>query len=98
MTINVYIVGRLVRIHAAFTTAAGAFIDPEIVMLTYKNPSGIETTLTYPTDAALVKDSVGNYHVDIDANVAGMWYVRGHSTGLGQTAEESQFLILASAF
>ena len=98
MTINTYIVGKLVRIHAAFTTAAGAFIDPEIVTLKHKDPLGVETTLTYPTDAALVKDSVGNYHVDIDAEIAGMWYVRWYSTGLGQTAEESQFLVLTSAF
>lgn len=98
MTINAYTLGKVVRVSAAFTTAAGVATDPTLVLCKYKNPAGIVTTLTYGTDAALVRDSAGNYHVDLDAATEGAWYVRWYSTGSGQTAEESQFLVPTSAF
>lgn len=97
MTINAYNKGDLVRVSAAFTNFVGKPIDPGVVICEYRNPARLRTALTYGTNAALVKDSVGNYHVDIDANVRGMWYVRWYSTGTGQTAAERQFLALESA-
>ncbi len=98
MTINTYDQGDLVRVSAWFAAAAGGATDPAVVKCQHKNPAGTTVTLTYGVDAALVKDSVGNYHVDIDASIEGAWYVRWYSTGTGQAAGESQFLVVTSAF
>ena len=98
MTVNSYDVGALVRCSAAFTNIAGAAIDPAAVKFKYRTPAGSITTLIYGTDAALVKDSVGNYHVDVSPTTHGDWLYRFEATGTGQSAEESLFFIKDSAF
>jgi hypothetical protein len=88
----------MVRVSAAFTNSAGTAVDPTEVYFEYKDPDGIETLLTYGTDAALVRDSAGNYHVDVDADTEGGWYYRWYSTGTGQTAAEGSFGVNGSQF
>lgn len=95
---NTYQKGDLVRCSAAFTNSAGSAVDPAAVRCQYKDPSGNTTSLLYGTDAALVKDSTGNYHADVDADEAGKWYYRFYSTGSGQAADEDTFTVQASAF
>ena len=88
-----YDIGDLARVTAAFTDGAtGAAIDPTAVELTYKDPSGILTTLVYGV-GAISKDSVGNYHADINVTLAGTWTYRWFSTGTGQAASEGLFLV-----
>jgi hypothetical protein len=93
-----YHVGDLVRISAAFTNAAGTAVDPTAVFAKYKDPSGNTTTLEYLVDAALVKDSTGNYHVDIDVDEVSRWRYRFYSTGTGQAANEGSFDVKESEF
>ncbi len=93
-----YQVGDLVRISAIFTNAAGTAVDPTAVLAKYKDPGGVTTTLTYGVDVALVRDSAGNYHVDINAASAGRWRYRFYSTGTGQAANEENFIVESSAF
>lgn len=81
-----YHVGDLVRTTYVWTNAAGAAVDPTAVFVQYRDPSGNVTTLEYGVDAALVKDSTGNYHVDINGDEAGKWLYQGYSTGTGQAA------------
>jgi hypothetical protein len=90
--------GDLVRCSAAFTNSAGTAIDPTAVLFKVKDPSGNITSYTYVTDAELVKDSTGNYHVDVDADEVGKWYYRFYSTGTGQAAGDSDFTILETQF
>lgn len=98
MTINTYDVGGLIRCSAVFTSIAGAAVDPTVVKFKYRTPSGTIATYTYGIDAALVKDSTGHYHVDVDATRDGMWFYRFESTGAGQAAEEHGFFIANSEF
>lgn len=93
-----YQVGDLVRIAGAFTNAAGTAVDPTAVFAKYKDPGGITTALTYGVDVALVRDSAGNYHVDVNADESGVWRYRFYSTGTGQAANEEQFIVEPSAF
>lgn len=95
---NTYDVGDLVRCTGTFTTAAGAATDPTVVGCKVLPPGGTVTTYVYGTDAALVKDSTGVYHVDVSGTVAGYWNYRFYSTGTGQAAGEEAFSIAASAF
>ena len=89
---SVYDLGDEVRVSGHFTTiSTGADQDPTAIFLSIKNPSGTLTTYQYGVDVIIVKDSVGDYHADIDANVAGLWYYRWFSTGTGKAADEGTF-------
>lgn len=90
---NTYDVGDLVRVSAVFANSAGTAIDPTVVTLQVKVPAGTTTTYTYLTDVALVKDSPGHYHVDVNVTASGEWWYRWASTGTGQAAEESAFTV-----
>lgn len=98
MAQNTYDVGDLIRCSGAFTDADSAVLDPTAVLFKFKNPAETTTTYTYGTDAELVKDSVGNYHVDIDTNAAGIWHYRFESTGTGQAAGENYYRARVSNF
>lgn len=90
--------GDLVRIEGVFTTAAGVALDPTAVICEVIAPGGTKTTYTYGTDLALVKDSTGNYHLDISVAVPGTYKYRWHSTGTGQAAEWQRFKVDTSPF
>jgi hypothetical protein len=64
-----------------------------VVKVSVRTPGRVVTTYTYGVDVAVVKDSTGNYHIDIDANAAGTWHARWFSTGTGQAAEEMEFFV-----
>ena len=84
-----YTTGATVRVSAAFTTN-GAAVDPSTVTCKIQNPSGTVTTYTY-AGGTVTRDSLGNYHVDIDANQDGTWLWRFSSTGTGKAADEGRW-------
>ncbi len=85
--------GDLVRVSVEFRNTSGDLADPTAVNMSQRTPAGVTTTYIYSTDAELVKDSTGKYHVDVSASEAGVWYYRFFSTGTGQAAEERQFKV-----
>src|SRR3990172_1771375 len=89
-----------VRVAEEFTrTTDGAAVDPGIIIFKHRmGETGAITTLTYLTDADLIKDSVGNYHVDIDLTTAGMLYWEWRGTGANQAADEGNFVVTESRF
>ena len=93
-----YILGNEVRCDGEFVDEDGVFIDPSTVSFKLKNPAGTIVIYNYPADAQLVKDSVGHYHVDVDANAFGVWYYRFQSTGTGKAADEKSFSVPKSEF
>jgi len=93
-----FVKGELVRVSGAFTNAVGAAADPTAVLFKYMDPEGTVIPLTYGVDAALVRDSLGNFHVDINASQSGTWKWRFYATGTGQTAEEGSFTVSESDF
>ena len=97
MTKNAYDIGDLVRCTGAFATS-GTNVNPEAVFFKVKTPAGTVTTYAYGTDAALVRDSTGVYHVDVNAAEAGQYVYRFWSTGAGQAAAEGQFLVKLTLF
>lgn len=89
--------GDLVRVTGAFTNTAGAAIDPTTVTFSFRINAGATVTYVYPT--TVVKDAVGNYHVDIDANASGTFHYRWAGSGaVGQGADESYFEVKSSMF
>lgn len=94
-----YHVGDVVTIYGAWTNAGGTATDAGTVYAHYRDPAGTATTYTYGSDAELVKDSTGVYHVDISAALAGTWYYRFYSTGSGQAASlVNSFIVFPSDF
>lgn len=61
-------------------------INPSVVKAWYRNPAGTVTTLTYGTDAALIRLSTGVYYFDLDVDTAGRWYYGFYSTGTGKAS------------
>lgn len=96
MPIETFVTGNLVRVSMTLKDSAGTLIDPTGLTFTYKPPTGNATTWTFGVDSELVKDGVGLYHADIDANQAGKWRYRWESTGTGQAAKEGEFEITKS--
>lgn len=97
LTVNRYTIGALVRSSAVFRDAnTEAVIDPTVVLFRARKPNGTVISYTYLTDAQLVKDSTGNYHVDLNADASAIWRCRWYSTGTGQAAAEDEFVVAAS--
>lgn len=94
--INAFDVGTLVRVAALFQTAAGVATDPGGVVFKVKKPSGTVLTYTYGVGAEVVKDSTGNYHVDVLVDLAGRWRYRFEGTTFAQAAKEGQFTVKPS--
>jgi hypothetical protein len=94
-----YDVGDLVRVRAQFTRLEdGSPVDPTALVVKYHEVTQVVTTLTYGTDAAVVRAATGDYHVDVPVDLAGTWYVRFIGTGLNQAAAEGTFEVLPSHF
>ena len=101
MAINTYEIGDVVRCSVAFTDSASAALDPDVVTFKVLTPAATTTTYVYGTDAELVKDSTGNYHVDVDATANGAYIYRFEGTtsaGGNQGANETYFKTNVSAF
>lgn len=90
MTINYYKKGQKVRVTCLFKVA-GVLTDPTTVTCKVMDPSRNVTTYVYGTDAALVKDSIGTYHVDIVTDETKEWNFRFEGTGTCVAVEESTF-------
>lgn len=93
MSINTYTLGSSLRVSGVFKNSSDVAIDPSVVKFKFREPNGNAVTYTYGTDAEIVKDSTGNYHVDLNLDTPGTWYYRYYSTGTGQAASEGQFTV-----
>lgn len=97
-----YLIGNMVRVSVRFRSAVdGSAVDPTTVVCKVKNPSNVEIVYTYGVDAELVKESTGNYHVDIFADMANStnnWHYRWEGTGQNAAATEDDFAVTASSF
>lgn len=95
---NIHDIGDVVRISVAFTNQAGTPVDPGAVTVKVKNPIGVKTTYVYLVDAGVIKDSTGNYHLDLEPTIQGIWNYRWEGTVSNKGAEENSFQIRESAF
>ncbi len=91
-----YDIGDLVRSSTSFTNTAGAATDPTVINVKFRLKDGAITTYVYSTDAELVKDSTGEYHVDISASAAGTVYVYWNGTGTVVAADEDSWVVKPS--
>ena len=95
---NTHDVGDVVRLTGTFKNQAGAFVDPGGVRVRVKNPLGTATVYVFGVDAGVIKDSVGNYHLDIDADQEGVWFYRWEGITTNKGAGEHSFEVRDSQF
>src|SRR5258708_861725 len=94
-----FAIGALVQVAGVFRNPAdNTLMDPSVVAFKFKSPAGVAITYVSGTDAQLVKDSTGKYHVNINADAAGWWYWKFYSTGSGQAAIKGSFKVDADDF
>ena len=94
---NQYQPGNLVTLTANFTNQAGVATDPTTITLRVTDPLGVETDYTYAL-AQITKLSVGQYSMALAVLTAGYWNYRWEGTGTVYAAQETRFLVSASAF
>jgi len=95
---NSYEIGEVVRNSFASTNLAGTAVDPGALTVNIKTPLGALTTYVYGIDLQLVKDSTGNYHVDVDAVSQGRWIVKWVATGANKGAKTNKFQVVEDFF
>ena len=96
--------GTVVRFYTStpFTSVAGTVTDPTEVLFAYRVGNGPATQFTYSpggSEGSIIKDSTGNYHIDIDTTgKPGTWtitWVGIDTTGTVQTRSETEVQISA---
>lgn len=86
--------GQLVRLSFAFDEDGDPF-DPTDVKVSVRRPGGKVKTYVYGTDAEVVKDSTGRYHLNLLCHLAGLWHYRGFVETSGeQCADEQQIVVI----
>lgn len=95
---DTYAKGQIVRCEGKFEVeATRVLVDPATITFKAKSPTGVLTTYTTPA-SQIIKDATGKYHVDVNANTAGVWTYRFESSGTYQAADERTFIVEASIF
>lgn len=93
-----YIEGQLVRLSASFEDAAGNAADPSSVTFRHRPVSvtgSTATTHTYPSEGTeIVRDSTGEYHIDVSMDDPGTHYWRWESTGDAQAADQGELRVI----
>ena len=88
---NIYDVGDSIRLDALFTVT-GIAIDPTIIELDVRDPSG--NTLSYSYAGGTVsRETTGKYFRDIFVGDSGQWWYRYFGTGTVITADEKYFIV-----
>jgi len=93
-----FLYGTRARIRVTFTDpTSGAAVDPAVVKLTVRLPSGARTEYQYGS-SAVVREAVGRYAFELLLDFLGSVAYRWDSMAEGQeAAEESSFSVVVSA-
>lgn len=83
------------RLISTFTDINGNLSDPTAVTLTVRDPSGVETTYTWVSNA-IVRDSLGVFHYDLLVTLAGIYDYRWAGTGAVQVESEGSLTVSSS--
>lgn len=90
---NTYELDNVVRVSVVFKNSAGVNADPTAIQFQYQPENASVTTKIYGTDVEVVKDSTGNYHVDLTVSSAGRWWTKWKGTGAIIAADENSFYV-----
>jgi hypothetical protein len=97
-------VGTAMTSTATFTTVdGGTAVDPTAIQAKWKRDGGAGvagrlTPYIYGTDAEIVKDSTGVYHIALTADAEGVWTVAWKGTGAAVVVNQDTFRAIPSIF
>lgn len=101
-TISVLLIGEYIHLRGVFKTNTGTDdapvwtnADPTTVTCTVRAPGGTVTTYTTATSPAVVKDSTGNYHLDLLLATAGDYKYKWVGTGTVADTQDGAFYVRA---
>jgi hypothetical protein len=97
MTTTTHDIGDAENIKATFKNANGTPTDPSDVTFDMIEPDGTKTTYAYATDAQLVRESAGIYHVIWTWARQGRHHVIWKGTGSLIEAGASEFYVKRQA-
>ena len=97
MSVEAYDKGDRVRFSAIFRDLADVLTDPTAVKLRIRRPDASVSELTL-AGGQVVRDSLGQFHADVDIDQSGAWAGKWEATGALVTAEEFNFIGKASNF
>lgn len=86
-------IGDLIRESAEFRNSDKVLVDPTTVATTIREPGGNKIDKVFGVDAEIVRDSAGKFHQDFTPTKDGTHDFRWVSTGTGQAAEETSFVV-----
>jgi hypothetical protein len=90
------IVGNTFTASVVFTNS-GTATDPDTgtIEMLLTNPNGVETKSVYGLDDnATIRDSAGNYHHDVNCDIAGYWVAYFHGQfGPKEAADEIRWFV-----
>lgn len=87
-------VGTKVRTSCAFVGMDSVSpVDPTEVTCEVVAPNAVAMLYTWPSDPDIIRDSAGKFHLDIHANLPGVWRYRWASTGAVEAASRGQFKV-----
>jgi hypothetical protein len=93
--VNQYPLGNTIRVSSTFTNlVGGAFVDPTTVQCNIRDPTGKLQVFTATN--GVVKDTVGQYHLDINPSFVGIWYYKWYGTGANLASGDSKFIMYES--
>lgn len=74
--------------------------DPDTVYVKVKDPTGNVDQYDYlgSPSGELVRDDVGEYHLDFVANVSGRWFYQWTGTGAVAATNEDRFTVAPTEF
>jgi hypothetical protein len=85
--LNRYDVGDLVRFPATFKNYLEELTDPNTIRFRYVKPDGTATTLQFGVDGDIIRDSVGEFHIDLELDTKGEWQYNWISDGAVITSQ-----------
>lgn len=85
-------IGDMRGLKATVKDDQGAAVDPLTLTFEVGPKDGTPTAYTYGTDAEVVRDGVGLYHLDFTFPSAGVWAYRVQTTG--PTLAESRTIVV----
>lgn len=82
--------GQGITLIASFVDAEGEPYDPSGVVFQYREPSGLEGSFSFPSDAEVVRTEIGKFSINFVIGVVGKWTFKTVSTGVPAAASEDQ--------
>ena len=93
MSSNSYLRGEVVRIALSLANTLGAAVDPGELLIKVRAEGQAILTYTYGVGIQIVRDALGEYHIDLPLPTPGTWYYRWEFSGANAGANEGSITV-----